>query len=118
MHARIASFEGGDDERLRQINEERMSSGQMNAPAGMRSGMVLADRASGRRLFIALFEDEASLKAAEPGFEAWERRSRKTSAAAARRSTSTRSSGRARSSASAGRGGEALPPAPSSASSP
>jgi hypothetical protein len=102
MFARIASFEGGDDERLRQMNEERMSSGQMNTPAGMKSGMVLADRASGRRLFIALFEDEASLKAAEPGFEA----------------TSTRSSGRARSSASGGRGGEALPPAPSSASSP
>jgi hypothetical protein len=70
MHARIASFEGGDDERLRQMNEERMSSGQMNTPAGMKSGMVLADRASGRRLFIAFFEDEASLKAAEPGFEA------------------------------------------------
>jgi len=70
MFARIASFEGGDDERLRQMNEELMSSGQMNTPAGMKSGMVLADRASGRRLFIALFEDEASLKAAEPGFEA------------------------------------------------
>ncbi len=70
MHARIAAFEGGDDERLRQINEERMSSGEMNTPEGMKSGMVLADRASGRRLFISFFEDEASLKAAEPRFEA------------------------------------------------
>ncbi len=70
MHARIAAFEGGDDERLRQINEERMSSGEMNTPEGMKSGMVLADRASGRRLFISFFEDEALLKAAEPRFEA------------------------------------------------
>jgi hypothetical protein len=70
MYARIASFEGGDDDRLQKINQERMESGTMDTPEGMKSAMVLADRAKGRRLFISFFDDEAAMKAAEPRFEA------------------------------------------------
>jgi hypothetical protein len=70
MYARIASFEGGDDERLQQMNQERMDSGTMDTPEGMKSALVLADRAKGRRLFISFFESEDAIKAAEPRFEA------------------------------------------------
>ena len=34
MFARVASFEGGDVERLRQLNEERMNAGTMELPEG------------------------------------------------------------------------------------
>ena len=33
MFARIASFQGGDVERLREMNEQRMSEGTANLPA-------------------------------------------------------------------------------------
>jgi hypothetical protein len=66
MFARIATFEGGDTERLRQLNEERMGSGQMNPPAGMKRAMVLA---GDRRLFISFFESREDLDAAESRFE-------------------------------------------------
>jgi hypothetical protein len=66
MFARIATFEGGDTERLRQLNEERMASGQMSPPEGMRRAMVLA---GDRRLFISFFESREDLDAAESRFE-------------------------------------------------
>jgi hypothetical protein len=70
MYARIAAFEGGDDVRLQQINEERMSAGTMNPPEGMKSAMVLRDRERNRRLFVAFFETEEAVRAAEERFEA------------------------------------------------
>ena len=70
MYARIASFEGGDDDRLQQINQERMDAGTMKTPEGMKSAMVLADRAKGRRLFISFFDSEDAIRAAEQQFEA------------------------------------------------
>jgi hypothetical protein len=70
MYARIASFEGGDEERMQQLTEERMRSGTMDTPDGMKSAMVLADREKGRRLFIAFFDSLDELQAAEQRFEA------------------------------------------------
>jgi hypothetical protein len=70
MYARIASFEGGNEERMRQMNEERMRSGTMDTPDGMKSVMLLADREKGRRLFISFFDSLDELKAAEQRFDA------------------------------------------------
>ena len=70
MFARIASFEGGDNERLRQMNEERMQSETMNTPEGMRRAMVLNDDSSGKRLFITFFDTREAIDAAASRFEA------------------------------------------------
>ena len=69
MYARIASFEGGDNERLRQLNQERMDSGTMNLPDGLERAMVLNDDASGKRLFVTFFESREAIEAAEQRFE-------------------------------------------------
>ena len=69
MYARIATFEGGDNERLQQINEERMQSGEMQPPEGMKRAMVLADRDGNRRLFVAFFDSREQIDAAQERFE-------------------------------------------------
>ena len=66
MFARVATFEGGDVERLRQLNEERMASASMNAPAGVQRAMVLQ---GARRLFVTFFESREELEAAQQRFE-------------------------------------------------
>jgi hypothetical protein len=66
MFARVATFEGGDVERLRQLNEERMASGDMNLPAGMTRAMLLQ---GDRRLFITFFDSREAVDAAEQRFE-------------------------------------------------
>ena len=70
MFARVASFEGGDVERLQQLNEERMSAGTMELPEGLKSAMVLQDHASGRRLFVTFFDSRDAVDAAQQRFEA------------------------------------------------
>jgi hypothetical protein len=69
VYARIATFEGGDDDRLRQINEERMNAGTMPTPEGMKRAVVLSDKQAGRRLFISFFDSAEGIKAAEQQFE-------------------------------------------------
>jgi hypothetical protein len=69
MYARIAAFEGGDNDRLQQMNEERMRSGQMQPPDGMKRAMVLADRDGNRRLFISFFDSREQIDAAQERFE-------------------------------------------------
>jgi hypothetical protein len=69
VYARIASFEGGDTDRLNQLNEERMQSGEMTPPEGMKRAILLADRDSNRRLFLAFFDSRENLSAAEEGFD-------------------------------------------------
>lgn len=66
MYARVASFEGGEIDRLQAVSEERMSAGTMGLPAGASDAMVLHDRGSGPRLFVTLFDSHESLDAAEP----------------------------------------------------
>ena len=69
MWARIASFEGGDTEKLQKLNEERMQSGEMNPPEGIKRVMVLADDENNRRMFVAMFDSREAVEAAEPRFE-------------------------------------------------
>jgi hypothetical protein len=66
MFVRIATFEGGDVERLRQLNEERMGSGEMNPPAGLKRAMVLQ---GDKRLFVSFFDSREELEAGEQRFE-------------------------------------------------
>jgi hypothetical protein len=69
MWARVASFEGGDTERMRQLNEEAMSSGTMDVPAGMKRALVLASEDGSKRMFVSFFDDRGALDAAEEGFD-------------------------------------------------
>ena len=69
MYARVATFEGGDEQRLHQMNEERMSSGEMNPPEGIKRVMLLGKNDSGKRLFISFFESREAVAAAEERFE-------------------------------------------------
>ncbi len=70
MFARIAAFEGGDSDRLQALNDERMASGDMKPPEGVRRATLLADRGANRRLFITFFDTEEQVAAAEARFEA------------------------------------------------
>jgi hypothetical protein len=70
MYVRIASFEGGDAERLRQMNEERMGSGELNPPAGIKRILLLNDAENNRRLFATFFDSREDVAAAEQRFEA------------------------------------------------
>jgi hypothetical protein len=69
MYARVASFEGGNTERLRELNEEAMSSGTMDMPEGLSRAMVLSNDAGDRRLFITFFDSRQALDAAEARFD-------------------------------------------------
>jgi hypothetical protein len=69
MWARIASFEGGNQEELQRMNEQRMSSGEMNPPEGIKRVLLLADAENNRRLFISFFESREAIEAAEERFE-------------------------------------------------
>jgi hypothetical protein len=68
MYARIASFEGGDSERLQELNEQRLESGELMFPAGMtRAAALVGD--DGSRLFVTLFESREAITAARDQFE-------------------------------------------------
>ncbi len=67
MWARVASFEGGDHEKLRQLTESRMQEG--TGPAGAQGMMVLADADRTKRLFIAFFDSREAIAGAEQEFE-------------------------------------------------
>jgi hypothetical protein len=69
MYARIATFEGGDTERLRQLTDERVSAGTMDTPAGMKRVLLLQDEGSSKRLFIAFFDSREQIEAAKERFE-------------------------------------------------
>jgi hypothetical protein len=69
MFARVATFEGGDRDALRQVNEERMRDGTMLPPPGVQSVLVLEDREADRHLFMTFFESRDAIAAAEERFE-------------------------------------------------
>ena len=69
MYARVASFEGGDTERLRELNQERMAAGTMNLPPGLKRALLLGDDTGKRRLFITFFDSREDIDAAEAQFE-------------------------------------------------
>jgi hypothetical protein len=70
VFARVASFEGGDNARLRQWSEEAMASGELNVPEGMQRVLMLDDDSSSTRLFISFFDSREAIEAAEAGFDA------------------------------------------------
>lgn len=69
VYARIASFEGGSTEKMRELNEERMSAGTMEMPPGMQRAILLSDEGGTRRMFISFFESREAIAAAEEGFD-------------------------------------------------
>ena len=70
MFARVASFEGGDTEKLRESNQQRMQGEGTGMPEGVKRILVLNDEGANRRLFITFFDSEDELRAAEPKFDA------------------------------------------------
>src|SRR6058998_3315405 len=69
MWVRVATFEGGDTEKLTKLTEERMSAGEMTPPAGMNGMLSLADKDANKRKFITFFDSRDSIDAAEAGFD-------------------------------------------------
>jgi hypothetical protein len=68
MYARVAAFEGGDVEQIRQMNQERREQPDW-MPEGVKRVLVLNDEDGGKRLFIAFFESREALDAASRQFE-------------------------------------------------
>jgi hypothetical protein len=67
MYARVASFEGGDLDRLQELTEARRASGEFTLPDGVKRTLVLAERfeamgdeipedVRGRRTSVAAYE--------------------------------------------------------------
>jgi hypothetical protein len=69
MWVRVATFEGGDTEKLDKLMDERMSSGEMAPPEGMSSVLMLDDKDAKKRKFLAFFDSRDALEAAEIGFD-------------------------------------------------
>lgn len=69
MWVRVATFEGGDTEKLDKLMDERMSSGEMTPPDGMSSVLILDDKDAKKRKFMAFFDSREALEAAEAGFD-------------------------------------------------
>jgi hypothetical protein len=69
MWVRVATFEGGDTEKLDSLMDERMSSGEMQTPQGMSSALILDDRDAKKRKFFAFFDSRDAVEAAEAGFD-------------------------------------------------
>src|ERR1700757_569916 len=69
MWVRVATFEGGDTEKLDKLMDERMSSGEMPPPEGMSSVLILDEKDAKKRKFLAFFENRDALEAAEAGFD-------------------------------------------------
>jgi hypothetical protein len=69
MFARVATFEGGDTQRILEMSRERMESGTMNGPEGASRVMLLDDASGGTRLFITFFGTREEVDAAEARFE-------------------------------------------------
>jgi hypothetical protein len=57
MWVRVATFEGGDTEKLDKLMDERMSSGEMPPPEGMQTVLILDDKDATKRKFLAFGND-------------------------------------------------------------
>lgn len=68
MIARLATFEGGDAEEMRRINNELLVERSSSLPDGMLRVMVLM-KDDTRWSVISFFDDEESARAAEARFE-------------------------------------------------
>ena len=70
MWTRVASFEGGDLQRLRELQEQRTSQGESGLPDGVKGTLVLVDQDGNRRQFITFFDSREAIEAVEQEFEA------------------------------------------------
>ena len=68
MFARVATFEGGDRQRRRELNEQRMKDGTLDPPEGIKSVLLLEDAENDRSLFLTFFESREAIAAAEARF--------------------------------------------------
>ena len=68
MIARIATFEGGDAEEMRRINNQMLVERSAALPSGLRRVMVLM-RDDSRWSVVSFFDDEEAAGAAEARFE-------------------------------------------------
>jgi hypothetical protein len=66
VFARVATFEGGDVERLRNVNNEMLVHEPGRMPGGVKRVMVLE---GDQRLVITFFESREALEASEQKFE-------------------------------------------------
>jgi hypothetical protein len=66
VYARVASFEGGDTEQLRQMAE---SGGTPDPPPGVKRVLLLGDDSGRRRLFITFFDSLEDMEASKERFE-------------------------------------------------
>jgi hypothetical protein len=69
MVVRVSVFEGGDDERLRELNEDRMRSGDLGFPAGVQRVLVIST-GQGKRMLLTFFEDRDAAAAADAAISA------------------------------------------------
>jgi hypothetical protein len=69
MWVRVAAFEGGDEDRLREMTSDRIAAGESALPAGSSRVAVFADRDANRRLFLSFFDSREAITAAEAEFE-------------------------------------------------
>src|SRR4051794_29666364 len=67
MYARVATFEGGDTQKIREMTGSAET--RPAPPEGMKRVLMLSDDAGARRLFIAFFDSREALDAAEARFE-------------------------------------------------
>jgi hypothetical protein len=66
LFARVATFEGGDLEQVRNVNNEILVNDPDRMPAGVKRVMVLE---GDQRLVITFFDSREALEAAEQKFE-------------------------------------------------
>ena len=66
MFARIATFEGGDLEEIRRVNNQMLVDGSANLPEGISRVMALE---GDRRLIVTFFDSREALDASEQRFE-------------------------------------------------
>ena len=66
MFARVATFEGGDLEQARTVNNDILVNDPSRLPAGVKRVMVLE---GDQRLIITFFETREALEASEQKFE-------------------------------------------------
>ena len=67
--ARLAAFEGGDVDKLREENEKRMEGGGSPFPDTVKRALILGSPDGARRLFITLYDDSDDLEASHAKFE-------------------------------------------------
>jgi hypothetical protein len=67
--ARVATFEGGDADEMRRVNNEMLVERSASLPSGLRRVIVLMGGDNARWSVVSFFDDEETATAAEARFE-------------------------------------------------